>query len=166
MFCHIPNPRVIRRSGIGCCAQIYETNAIITAAYCTLMDNTSSFNKNTVVWKQTPTQDVIGFNLKGARRNFFSLAKQDYVLGCSDFDFFTFWGITTHPWHPKGPWICKLAKKNFQLNVWLAQIFGKNRKRRFFGMISKFNVRSPVWQIFTIFSACFIYGILNTYIEF
>ncbi len=40
--------------------------------------------------------------------------------------------------------------------------FCKNRKIRFFGMISKFNFRSPVWQIFTIYSACFIYGILNT----
>ena len=27
--------------------------------------------------------------------------------------FFTFWGITTHPWHPKGPRIWKLAKKKF-----------------------------------------------------
>jgi hypothetical protein len=27
--------------------------------------------------------------------------------------FFTFWGITTHPWHPKGPRIWKLAKKIF-----------------------------------------------------
>ncbi len=29
------------------------------------------------------------------------------------FLFFTFWGITPHPWHPKGPRIWKLAKKNF-----------------------------------------------------
>ena len=79
--------------------------------------------------------------------------------------FFTFWGITTHPWHPKGPRIWKLAKKIFQLHAWPAEIFGKNRKMRFFGMISKFNVRSPVWQIFTIFSACFIYGILNTHLK-
>jgi hypothetical protein len=79
--------------------------------------------------------------------------------------FFTFWGITTHPWHPKGPRIWKLAKKIFKLHAWPAEIFGKNRKMRFFGMISKFNVRSPVWQIFTIFSACFIYGIPNTHIK-
>ncbi len=80
--------------------------------------------------------------------------------------FFTFWGITTHPWHPKCPRIWKLAKTNFQLHAWPAEIFVKNRKMRFFGMISKFNVRSPVWQVFTIFSACFIYGILNTLIKF
>jgi hypothetical protein len=42
--------------------------------------------------------------------------------------FFTFLGITTHPWHPKGPRIWKLAKKNFQLPAWPAEIFGKNRK--------------------------------------
>ncbi len=80
--------------------------------------------------------------------------------------FFTFWGITTHPWHPKGPRIWKLAKKNFQLHPWPAEIFGKNRKMRFFGLVSKFNFRSPVWQIFTIFSACFIYGVLNTRTKF
>ncbi len=75
-----------------------------------------------------------------------------WLLGCSDFDFFfTFWGITTHPWHPKGPKIWKLAKKKFQLHPWPAEIFGKNRKMCFFGMISKFNFRSPVWQTFTFF---------------
>ncbi len=80
--------------------------------------------------------------------------------------FFKFWGITTHPWHPKGPRIWKLAQKNFQLHARPAEIFGKNRKMLFFGMISKFNFRSPVWQIFTIFSACFINEILNTHIKF
>ncbi len=80
--------------------------------------------------------------------------------------FFTFWGITTHPWHPKGPRIWKLAKKNFQLHPWPAEIFGKNRKLRFFGLVSKFNFGSPVWQIFTIFSAWFIYGIPNTHTKF
>ncbi len=80
--------------------------------------------------------------------------------------FFTFWGITTHLWHPKGPRIWKLAKKIFQLHAWPAEIFGKNWKMRFFGMISQFNFRSRVWQIFTIFSACFIYGILNTHTKF
>jgi hypothetical protein len=80
--------------------------------------------------------------------------------------FFTFWGITTHPWHPKGPRVWKLANKNFQLHPWPAEIFGKNRKMRFFGMISKFNFRSPAQQIFTIFSACFIYGVLNTHTKF
>jgi hypothetical protein len=77
--------------------------------------------------------------------------------------FFTFWGITNHPWHPKGPRIWKWAKKNFQLHPWPAEIFGKNRKMRFFGLVSKFDFRSPVWQILTIFSACFIYGSLNTH---
>ncbi len=80
--------------------------------------------------------------------------------------FFTFWGITTHPWHPKGPRIWKLAKNNFQLHPWPAEIFGKNRKLRFFGLVSKFNFRSPVWQIFSIFSACFIYGFLNAHTKF
>jgi hypothetical protein len=80
--------------------------------------------------------------------------------------FFSFWGIATHPWHPKGPRIRKLAQKIFQLHPWPAEIFGKNRKMRFFGLVSKFNFRSPVWQIFTIFSACFIYGILNTLTKF
>ncbi len=89
------------------------------------------------------------------------------ALGCSDFDFFfTFWGITTHPWHHKGPRIWKVAKKNFKLHWWPAEIFGQNRKMCFFGMISKFNIRSPVWQIFTIFSVSFIYGILNTHTKF
>ncbi len=80
--------------------------------------------------------------------------------------FFTFWGITTHPWHPKGPRVWKLAKKKFQLHPWPAEIFGKNRKMRFFGTISKFNFSSPVRQIFTIFLAWFIYGILNTHTKF
>ncbi len=80
--------------------------------------------------------------------------------------FFTFWGITTHPWHPKGPRIWKLAKKNFKLHPWPAEIFGKNRKMRFIGLVSKFDFRSPVWQIFTIFSACFIYGSPNTQTKF
>ncbi len=88
------------------------------------------------------------------------------AVGCSDFDFFTFWGITTHPSHRKGPRIWKLAKKIFQLHPWPAEIFGKNRKMRFFGLVSKFNFRSPVWQIFTIFSACFIYEVPNTHTKF
>jgi hypothetical protein len=75
--------------------------------------------------------------------------------------FFTFWGITTHPWHPKGPRIWKLAKKNFQLHAWPAEIFGKNRKMRLFGMISKFNVRSPVWQTLPFFWHVLFMGSLN-----
>ncbi len=51
------------------------------------------------------------------------------ALGCSDFWFFsTVWGKTTHPWHPKGPRICKLAKKNLQLHPWLAKILAKTEK--------------------------------------
>ncbi len=42
--------------------------------------------------------------------------------------FFTLWGITTHPWHPKGPRIWKLAKKKFQLHPWPAEIFAKTGK--------------------------------------
>ncbi len=91
-----------------------------------------------------------------------------YMLGRVQWfwHFFTFWGITTHPWHSKGPRIWKLAKKNFQLHPWPAEIFGKNRKMRFFGLVLKFNLRSPVWQIFTIFSASFIYGVFNTRTKF
>ncbi len=61
--------------------------------------------------------------------------------------FFTFWGITTHPWHPKGPRIWKLAKKNFKLHPWPAEIFGKNRKMRFFGLVSKFDFRSHLGSL-------------------
>jgi len=64
--------------------------------------------------------------------------------------FFLFWGITTHPGHTEDPRIWKLAKK-IQLHPWLAEIFGKNRKMCFLIIISNFNLRSPVSQIFTIF---------------
>ncbi len=86
---------------------------------------------------------------------FISFSTTVCTIGCSDFDFFHILRyITTHPWHPKGPRIWKLAKKNFQLHPWPAEIFGKNQKMLFFGLVSKFNFRSLVWQIFTIFSAC------------
>ncbi len=49
------------------------------------------------------------------------------ALGCRDFDFFTFWGIITHPWHPKGPRIWKLAKK-ISTSSRPAEIFGKTGK--------------------------------------
>jgi hypothetical protein len=58
------------------------------------------------------------------------------TLGCSDFGF--------------ANW-----QKNFQLHPWLAKYFGKNRKMRFFGIISNFNFRSPVLHILTIFSSFF-----------
>jgi hypothetical protein len=74
---------------------------------------------------------------------------------------FTFWGITTNPWHPKGPRIWKLGKKILTSSM-ACRNFWQNRKMRFFGIFSKLNFRSPVWRIFTIFSACFKYGILNT----
>ncbi len=61
-------------------------------------------------------------------------------VGCSDFNFFSHFA---HPWHPKGPRIWKLAKKNFQFHPWPAEILA-NRKMRFFCMISKFNFRSPI----------------------
>jgi hypothetical protein len=76
------------------------------------------------------------FILFGLRNH---ITRGAWSLGCSDFDFFTFWGITTHPWHSKGPRIWKLAKKKFQLHPWPVEIFGKNRKMHFFVMISKFN---------------------------
>ncbi len=42
--------------------------------------------------------------------------------------FFTFWGITTHPWHPKGPRIWKLAKNFFQLQHGLRKFLAKTGK--------------------------------------
>ncbi len=88
-------------------------------------------------------------------------------LGCSDFDFFSHFEVKpsisdTLRVQGFGNW----QKKIFNFMHGLRKFFCKNRKMRFFGMISKFNVRSPVWQIFTIYSACFIYGILNTHIKF
>jgi hypothetical protein len=77
-------------------------------------------------------------------------------IGCSDFGFFAFLGIATHPWHPKGPRIWKLANKIFQLHPW------QKPENVFFCIISKFNFRNSVWRIF---SACVIYGILNTHIK-
>ncbi len=68
------------------------------------------------------------------------------VLECNDFGFFTFLGITTHPWHPKGPRLSKF--------------FGK-KENAFFSIISKFKFRNSFFQIFTIFSAYFMYGVLN-----
>ncbi len=53
-------------------------------------------------------------------------------------------------------------QKKFQLHPWLAKIFGKYQKLCFFGIVSKFNFRSSVWRIFTLFLACFIFGIFNT----
>ncbi len=41
--------------------------------------------------------------------------------------FFTFWGITTHPWHPKGPRIWKLAKKIFNFIHGLRKFLAKTR---------------------------------------
>ncbi len=42
--------------------------------------------------------------------------------------FFTFRGITTHPWHPKGPRIWKLAKTNFQPHPRLRKFLAKTGK--------------------------------------
>jgi hypothetical protein len=42
--------------------------------------------------------------------------------------FFTFWGMTTHPWHPKGPRISKLAKKIFNLIHGLRKFLAKTGK--------------------------------------
>jgi hypothetical protein len=36
-----------------------------------------------------------------------------------------------------------LAKKNVELHPWPAEIFGKNQKMRFFGMISKLILGAP-----------------------
>ncbi len=43
------------------------------------------------------------------------LIKLDFIYSALPTNkiYLTFWGITTHPWHPKGPRIWKLAKKNF-----------------------------------------------------
>jgi hypothetical protein len=45
---------------------------------------------------------------------------------------------------PQGPKDLEIGKKKFQLHPWPAEIFGKNRKMRFLGLVSKFNFRSPV----------------------
>ncbi len=72
-------------------------------------------------------------------------------LGCSDFDFFHILRYKHPSQTPWGPKDLEIAQKKFQLHPWPAEIFGKNRKLRFFGLVSKFNFRSPIWQIFTIF---------------
>ena len=55
--------------------------------------------------------------------------------------------------------IWKLAKKKFSTLSRACGNFWQKPENAFFGLVSKFDFRSPVWQIFTIFSACFIYGI-------
>ncbi len=115
--------------------------------------------KNQKIEKNPPKHKCRSRQIEPKRQNMYSRVQWFWL-------FFTFWGITTHPWHPKGPRIWKLAKKNFKLHPWPAEIFGKNRKMRFFGLVPKFDFRSPVWQIFTIFSACFIYGSPNTHTKF
>jgi hypothetical protein len=57
--------------------------------------------------------------------------KPSRTIGSSDFGFFTFLDITTHPCHPMGPRIWKLAQKNFLLHPWLAKFFVRNRKMLF-----------------------------------
>jgi hypothetical protein len=42
--------------------------------------------------------------------------------------FLTFWGIATHPWHPKGPRIWKLAKKIFNFIHGLRKFLAKTGK--------------------------------------
>jgi hypothetical protein len=44
---------------------------------------------------------------------------------------------------PKGPNDLEIGKKNFHLRPWLAEIFGKNRKMCFFGVISKLILGTP-----------------------
>jgi hypothetical protein len=62
--------------------------------------------------------------------------------------FFTSWGISTYPWQPKGPRIWKLAKK-YSTSSKACEIFWQKPENAFVGMISKFNFRCLVWQIFT-----------------
>ncbi len=38
----------------------------------------------------------------------------------------------------------------------------QKQENAFFGIISKFDFKNPVWRIFNNFSACFIDGILHT----
>jgi hypothetical protein len=52
----------------------------------------------------------------------------------------------------------EIGTQKLPLYPWLAKFVGKNRKMRFFSIISKFYFMNPFWRIFTIFSACFIYG--------
>ncbi len=66
-----------------------------------------------------------------------------YTVGCSDFDFFHILRYN-HPYlTPSGPKDLKIGNKKFQLRPWHAEILGKNRKMRFFGLVSKFNFLEP-----------------------
>jgi hypothetical protein len=50
-----------------------------------------------------------------------------------------------------------LAKKNLQLHAWPAEIFGKNRKMRFFGMISKFILGARLTDLHHFFSMFYLW---------
>ena len=133
-FCQFPNPWTLRVSGMGGYTSKCEQKSkslhpsadimcyqfvIDSASYCTLLRLfvyllTWYWMSCIALWKFYQVMYIILY----IRVQWFWL-------------FFTFWGITTHPWHPKGPRIWKLAKKNFQLHAWPAEIFGKNRKMRF-----------------------------------
>jgi hypothetical protein len=86
------------------------------------------------------------------------------TLGCSDFDFlFTFWGITTHPWHPKGPRIWKVAKKIFKLHPWPAESFGKNRKMRFLAWFQSLILGPRLTDLYHFFSIFYFWDPYYTY---
>jgi hypothetical protein len=64
------------------------------------------------------------------------------TVGCSDFGLFHISKYNNPSLTPQGSKDLEIGKKNFQLHPWPAEIFSKNRKMRFFGMVSKFNFRS------------------------
>jgi hypothetical protein len=51
-----------------------------------------------------------------------------------------------------------LAKKIFQLHPWSAEIFGKNRKMRFFGLVSKFNLGALFDKSLPFFSMFYLWN--------
>ena len=67
------------------------------------------------------------------------------TLGCSDFDFFSHFEVKPPiPDTLRVQGFGNCQKKISTSGAWPAEIFGKNRKMRFFVVISKFNFRSPV----------------------
>ncbi len=62
------------------------------------------------------------------------------MVGCSDFDFFHILRYNHPSLTPLGPKDLEIGKKILQLHPWPAEIFGKNRKKPFFGLVSKFNL--------------------------
>ncbi len=78
--------------------------------------------------------------------------------------FSTFWDIAPIPETLRAQ-ECGNWQKKFNFIHGLRK-FWQKPENGFFGLIPNFNFRNPVWRIFNIFSACFIYGIFNTHTKF